>query len=380
MKQTQFQIILLLCLGLYFSSCSNDKKIEIQYQLEKDSVTIQIDSITLDYYSVFSINSKQNTLFGYNRKTHNIDILDLFHNNINRHIGLEKSGPNGIVREVKGLYYHNDDSLFVYDLYTLYIINSKGTIINKFELKDYFSNNNYFEFICDINFRLKYFDDTKEIFFENLYPTERILEHLTSPIISVFNINTKEGSILPITFSDFFIKTKGRVGYLRWMNFESSKNDSLFFSSQFDDELIIYNRKFKKVSKIQLGNGSNKETTSLINGSDGVRWEHHAINNTHRFGLIYDKWRNLYYRFIWEGIEVHRSDKLFNTMMDKPLNLEVYNANLQLLTTLKLPNHLYRINTWFVQKEGLFVSPTHPLSSEIEEDKLKFDIFKVIKL
>jgi hypothetical protein len=159
------------------------------------------------------------------------------------------------------------------------------------------------------------------------------------------------------------------------MNFESYKGDSLFFNSQFDDILTIYDKKLKVTRNISLN--KEPEVELIENNIDAKAWVEHAVSNTHRFALLYDKWRDLYYRFVWEGVPVKISDKLYNSMLDKPLFLEVYDKNLHFLSKIRLPDYILMINTWFVGKNGIYINPSHPQSNKIEENKLKFEILKI---
>jgi hypothetical protein len=277
-----------------------------------------------------------------------------------------------------GMYFHNEDSIFIQDQNSVYIIDKKANVCSKYILHKLFRGQSGFSPITNNYFRLHYFGDTKQIFLQNLYPTEVVGDHLESPVISVLDLSNWHATLLPISFSRYFKKINGRTGFLRWMNFVSYKNDSLFFSSQFDDELIIYDKKRGEINKVSLKNKHRKEATSLSLNASEKEWVQHAVKNPHRFALLYDKWKNIYYRFIWEGVPVKQSGQFFNTMMDKPLSLEIFNSEFRLLTTLKFPEFQYRPNTWFVTEKGLYISTAHPKSSEILEDKLKFEILNFV--
>jgi hypothetical protein len=359
-------------------SCSDKQgsKEANHIQIEYDSIAITGDTLCQEAYYNFTINLDDNLLLGFNNRTNSIDMIDLGKEKLIGHIPIEKEGPNGIPGNIEGIYFHNKDSIFAFSSGIIYIIDSKARITKKIELRNYIGHtaaipviNNYF--------RIIYLKKTNDLFMQNLYFFPILQDYLDSSIVLRVNIDNIKATKLPIVFSDYFKEKKGRFGFLRWMNFESNKGDSLFFNSQFDDELIIYNNKTNKIEKRELN--QLKRTMALNENSEGQDELNQAITSTHRFALIYDKWRNIYYRFVWGGVAIKSTDKFYNGMLDKPLDLEIYDDNFLLMKNIRLENQVYSINTWFVTKDGLYLSPTHPKSNKTEENKIKFDIIKVKK-
>ncbi len=361
---------------IFFFACStSNKQTEVsKVEITSDSIIILTDNLCEEFYNYFTIDNDSDQFWGYNSTTNALDIFDLGKGILIRHINLEKEGPNGITGEIKGLYFHNNDSIFAYSPEFVYIIDAKARIIDKINLRKYTGRTLALPIINE-NFKLKYFTNSKEIYFQNFYPTEWVQKYLDSSLVSVFNLEKRTLKKLPIKFSDYYTEKEGRVGFLRWMNFETSQNDSLFFNSRYDDEMTIYNKKLNKIENVKLNQWNSTEFLDI--NAESREWINHAIISTHRFAFIYDKWRNVYYRFVWEGIPIKISDKYYNSMLDKPLYLEIYNDGFQILKKIKFPDYCFMINTWFVTEKGLYISPSHPQSKKIEENKMKFEIFKV---
>jgi hypothetical protein len=355
------------------SSVNNDKENQ-EAELVYDSISIPINELCYSSYTNFSFNEELNIYAGYNSKTHAIDIYDIESGTFTKHLNIKSEGPDAILGALNGLSLHNKDSIFAYTMAGLFIIDFNGQLIDYYRIFDYIGQGSGLPTINE-NFRLNYFSNTGDIFFQMLHPTNNLEANLESSVVSKFNIRQKEFVKLPITFSSKYIDNKGRVGFLRWMNFESAKGDSIFFNAQFDDELLIFNLRTGDLSRKAL-NG-NDICKPLNNFNDQKAWVDHSVENDHRFSILYDKWRDVYYRFVWEGVPVKISDKHYNSMLDKTLSLEVYDKNFKFLKKFNLPENQYNINCWFVAPKGLYISPSHPQSKKMVENILKFDIIKL---
>lgn len=129
---------LLICL---FLSCakSQDRLIESQYgkaiSFEKEEINIPIDDKTLTSYQVISCfqENENNLVYAYNSPMHSLDIFNLNDQSIS-HLPLNKEGENGILKNVSGLYVHQEDSLWLYSQGFLYLVNNEGEVKGKYEL------------------------------------------------------------------------------------------------------------------------------------------------------------------------------------------------------------------------------------------------------
>lgn len=367
-------------LFIFFISCNrNNVRSNDNFSSSKDSVYIKIDSVTLDYYTLFSYDKSENELYAYNRKTHALDIIDLDRRNISGHLQFSFHGPNSVSSEVEGIYFFNSDSIFVKDRTSIYIIDNSGRISSQFKITEALKDDAGYVPLTNSYFRLYFSEKMKELYFFNLYPTQQIDLFLNSSVVSCYNTNNKKIRDLPITFSNYYAKNDGRLGHFRYMNLESSIGDNLIFSSQFDDEILEYNFSTNKATFRSAARDDLSLVSKLPINATEESWTQHAINNTIRFGFLYDPWRDLFYRFLWNGVETRAADNMYNTMMDKPLSVEIYDRNLNFLGEDSLSINCYRPSTWFVTKEGLNIFHSHPLAEEVfSGDSLRIDIIKYI--
>ncbi len=375
------KLYFIIVTGVLIVSCTNEnagtKNKKNKIDLTYDSVKIKLDIASLNYYDIFTIDTLLNELICYNNQTKSLDVFNLISNKISKHINLPVGrGPGEMSDQIEGIYFHNKDSLFIFHTYSISIFNSNLEETDKYNLYENFQAAPDYRYVINSSFQLKFVPVSNSIFLQNLYPAEIIDKHIHSSILSKLDLPSDEIIELPVQFSSMFKKYHGRVGFLRWLNLFSIKDDSLILSSQFDDEVIILDAISNNYRIINLSN-QNDKITRLPENSTNQAWVEHAASNTHRFAFLFDKYRKVYYRFLWEGTKQNVNENSNNKMLDKPLSLEIYNENFQLLEKVKLQNYKYRINSWFIIENGLYISPTHPSMKNQDFDFLKFDIIKI---
>ena len=136
-------IFISLFLFIFLVSCTNNNLFEPKenilsqrkIKLKKEILFINIDSLTLHHYQYYQFykNSEQHLFIGYNNKTHAFDLLDLKGKKILCHIFLDQNGPNAIHR-VKGFYFHNFDTIFIYNYPYLSVLDSKSRVNDKIKI------------------------------------------------------------------------------------------------------------------------------------------------------------------------------------------------------------------------------------------------------
>lgn len=341
-------------------------KQEIEYDFDEPNVTkitIPIDENYLNSYQVWQTFKEidQNNLIAYNNRKHTLDFFALDNEKVLRQVQLNYEGPNG-VGEISSLYYHNPDSIFLYERSKLHIINSDGQLANTYSLYDYFEGLEGGEPICNFYFKLKYDSDSKSIPFYLLYNQAQQNEKSSKPLIGLFNLEKESVDLLPIYHTDFFKKNSNGVGFITYLGFHGFMNQGLLYNFQYESTIFLFGK-----------NGDLKEsndTKTISPMVDESTIEAHAIRNTHYLTPIFDPWKNLIYRFNWESPK--NEDGGF---IDKETTLDIYGDDLKMKTHTFLPEYTYQINNWFVNERGLYLNVAHPKNPNIKEDELVFHVY-----
>ncbi len=340
-------------------------------------MSIPIDSSYMNSYYVFSYNDKTGKLTGFNSDRQKLDYFDLLSRNALGSTKLEKEGPDG-VNEVSGLHFQSQDSIFVQDGLFLKLIDSKGKVKSKFDITEN-AKKVLGRPIVNQYVRLYYNSNRKSfIYFLTLENPKKI----DQPIFAEYRIENRTLNVLPISFSEYFLKNDGKMGFLSYANATIVEDNQLIYNYLFSNDIFSYDLKNHNTVKSKSESSITKSIASPLlptAGGDLEKWQIHAIENPYFFQMIYDKNKKLFYQFSWQEIPYEKKDNTFVSFVDKPLVLSVFDENLVLLHEEKLPKNTYMPFSWFVTNDGLFVSNQHPKNPSLNEDRLSFHVIRITR-
>ena len=220
---------LLICL---FLSCakSQDRLIESQYgkaiSFEKEEINIPIDDKTLTSYQVISCfqENENNLVYAYNSPMHSLDIFNLNDQSIS-HLPLNKEGENGILKNVSGLYVHQEDSLWLYSQGFLYLVNNEGEVKGKYELP--FPEGGFI--MVETNFsmatiKLFYHPQRNSVFYLTVTPTKESATY----IVYEYSLNSGTFKAFELKGSETEKFAGKRFGFKQFPNVTYTDQDILY--------------------------------------------------------------------------------------------------------------------------------------------------------
>nr|WP_297337225.1 DUF4221 family protein [Algoriphagus sp.] len=352
-------------------SCSKSKN-HGKITFDKDEIKISITSEYLNSYQVQSSfsNEKSLILIGYNDKRHSLDFFNLGHGEVMKSKKLDYEGPNGIGK-IESLYAHSSDSIFVYELGKLHLLNSDLSISQSWDLFQIYGDLNLGIPQCNFYFKLYYESNHKSVYFFMNQMGVSPLEIAKLPLMTSLNLETNEVNVLPIYHSEYFKSVSGQVGFMTYLGFYGKLDNQLIYNYQYESTMNGFHLDEEKLhetlkSKLQV-------VPSIPQTNDPQAYDQHAIENPHYLSPIPDPWRNLIYSIVWDGPSDANS---YKTYLDKSQVLRVFNKDLELIQTVPLPDRTYQINNWFVNENGLYLNKAHPGDTLLKEDNLVFDVYK----
>lgn len=129
-----------------------------------------------------------------------------------------------------------------------------------------------------------------------------------------------------------------------------------------------YNAKsrYLKSMKPKLGN-SMEGINAIIKLNENPRYWH----------IMYDKYRNVYYRFAEMPYKLAPNESPYDEPKGKEFSVIVLNADFEIIGETKFPGKKYFYKKSFVGREGLYISENNLENPQFDENKLVFTCFKI---
>lgn len=374
-------LLLFLFLTLITTSCSispsKDRGGSNEYTMQRvEDKQFLLDPSTTQE-TIYIQTTEQNNLALYNAPDHSIRIFDIASGKELSKVQLYKEGPNA-TKDMQGFYIQDKDNIWVYQylIKELLLIDSKGHIkerrklanklypkakiedtVSPFPLTD-MPISMYKEWLilqgtngvgveqgihpaCTI----LYNTETDEIFTTNRYPSL-----YGNPKMINKNWDTFVYRAVPYTISP---------------------NDEMILSYPADDSVRIYNIK-QNTTKCYFAGYTMETKPSPIDGSTMTALTKHFLEQYQYAGIIYDKYREVYYRIVVRPIFDY--DINDESTQNKPLSIIILNKEYNKVGEFDLDANLYRYRNIFVSESGLHLN----VASD-NDDYLKFITLKLIK-
>lgn len=359
---TLFLINIIAC-----TKTETSKKLESQVT----RISIPISSNQLNSYQVFSVyKAGNNKMVGYNNPRHALDFFDLDRQKVEKSQALARGGPNAI-GQIESLYWHNVDSIFMYERGKLHIVSGAGEKVNTFDLYEIYGDLNLGEPICNFYFKLNYVKETKEVYFFMINQSVEREKKSNLPLITSLAIENKTVKLLPIKHTDHYKNLNGQVGFITYLGFSGFLNNKMIYNFQYESPLYAYSLGEGEIDK--SGTHEERKISELLAQEDSEVFDRHAIENPHFLSPIPDPWNNLIYRFTWGAPDPSLG---INGFTEKSSSISIFDSELNLIEEFLLPTYTYQINNWFVNENGLYVSVAHPKNETVTEDFFEVDLFK----
>ncbi len=161
------------------------------------------------------------------------------------------------------------------------------------------------------------------------------------------------------------------------MEIEMSKvrfGDQFVYSFASDHNLFITGQKH---DKFEVKSATSQFINKLMPYPKdmGIPEYQIAYRGNPRYGNIFhDPYRKCFYRFAYEGadLNLNNKDAYFNPPQ---FSIIIFDEHLIKIGEVMMEKNKYLFDNNFVGPEGLYLSKSHPLSYEFDEDILSFDIF-----
>ena len=381
-------IILLFNFFLLFS-CSNQKEsYSNNYQLKKagEEIAFELDEHT---------KSSSHALFIYKDKAQNREYLTFLNPNFIANeilfydfetrklvskIKPELDGNNG-VGTVLGYLILNSDSIFLTSrelteialIDTSCILKEKlafDTTKDKIPLRVSYSTSFNYQPIYKIG--------------NKLYATSRCnRKEKVNPVSFTIDLDTKEVEHLPLEYP----KLQTRINPAKIASVEN-KYSRIFDGTQFvysfsyEEDIYIASIDHKTITRKPI---KSKYIDKMIPLDDFGNVTFKDLCDHAEYGnLLYDPYRNVYYRIAFPQTDVPNNlkDRDYMDLLDygkKSFSVIILDKDFHIIGETLFPDCTYNPKMAFVREDGLYISASHAFSENYSDDWLKFQRFELVK-
>ena len=384
MKITSF-ICLVSCICLF--ACQDSPKESIAtYDIglaESKKIVLPVDENT--YFlskSIFQFeeDGKEYLHFENSRKgLYEIITFDLEKQEVHKRIPIEPEGPNGIPAMYGSKPYPDSKNYLIFQgkAFRISQMNGEGIVDRNYQLK---SLGRFVRVILSTFCYLPSFVRDSVLYFDQRVASKKKRNLPNYPIFAALDLNTGEldwASLnFPTTFNGDYSHIQSGDSFTYDYNY---KDDRLVCSFIESDSIMVtddlstvkwYNAKSRFLdSMIPYINDPTEDVYDLIRHEEKAKYWH----------LMYDKYRDVYYRFAEMPCELADNEDPYDNFAPRAreFSVIVLNKDFRIIGETKFPGNKYFYKMSFVGRDGLYISENNLANPEFDEDKLVFACFKL---
>lgn len=365
-------------------SCSNSPLNESAGLIFKERISLNIDE-NIYYFSkvIFAFKDEHTgreylSLENNDKGQHEIVIFDLDDGNVVNRIDIKQDGPDAIF--MFGHLPINLNTLFVTSTagQMIYKIDDTGRILDSYDYSK--SSDNQFVSLASsmsIIYRPLILKDSCFYFPQGVLKfTMDKDDWAKMPMGAKVDIKKGFAEKTELTYpvmSPNQINVVSQINVCPNLIFDGE--NFIYHFAKKDDIIVTKDNKSSKTYSVKSRYADHIKP-SLNAVSDMLESERRNISESMYWHLIYDKYRDVYYRFVFLPCEFEKKDDVMQlTHTRQEFTIMIINRDFEVIGETKFPKNRYMPKMVFVGEKGLYISENNPYSDEFSEDKLVFSCF-----
>jgi len=264
------------------------------------------------------------------------------------------------------------DSIFAieHNKHILSMFNESGELLNQYDFTQLLNEKDV-EYVIYANNNTPLIHVNNKFIFNIVanIPTPHFYEY---PTIGIFDI--EKGTLTKIAnFPDFV--QQGRI----WMNFNPfyclNNRNELVYSFAMSDSIYIYNLDNSVSNSVSVKSKYIDSIPPMTQGMEHNRKYNSEYQITQNFyrTLLYDKYKNLYYRVAVHYQDLVNEDGSINQYGSNPWSIIIMDSDFNIIDEVMMEPNKYRLDSLMVSKEGLLIQ----IQDELIEsgNQLVFELF-----
>jgi len=374
--------VLLLVIGLLFS-CQNEKSNEDKtfeltpsgkfLSLDLDDSTANI-STGLQYFK-----GDKEYLLNASWGTNSLQIYDLQDQILTKELFFDMEGPNGI-GDLFGFHVQSMDSIFLFTApfgSRFFMVNSYGEIKNRIDYQ--IPEGGGLAFVHNAFMISPPVIRGTLLAVNHRFPAN-IREITSEELVKIrfgYQIDLSSGETK--FFNHFFPANYLNTGRKLLDYSRAHGKDKIVYSLPGDHQLYYASAYDLPLESIEAASSHLDETLpSFQADATAEDYQRYTFSSSRYASLLYDSYRNVYYRFAFPTISDVTADELRNLRTAPgPFVIMVFDENLKLLSEKLFEAGTYLPDNSFVGEKGLYLSINHPDNPQNKEDQLAFELIEL---
>lgn len=387
MDRAQCLVIVALIFTLF--SCQSKSDVEEPVYdtelIETQKITLPVDDNT--YYlskSIFQFEDggKEYLSFGNQTKRQyatEIIIYDLDEKDIHKRFPLLREGPNAIPAAYGGVPWEatNEFIYFQNNIERITLSDGNGKVVNRFQIVPpdnepvYLSEG--FSYAQFPSFRI----DSMVYFHQSVNrPFVKREDWKTIPMFASLNLRNGEIKRSSLCFPTIFdTDVKNLIsGHNFVYDYNYKKNRLICSFCEFDSLMVT-----DDLQKVRWYNGKSRYLKKMrpilredTEGFAGIIESKEAASYSH---IMYDKYRDVYYRFAEMPCELGPNEYVYNDAKAREFSVIIFDKDFRIIGETKFPGNKYFYKMSFIGRDGLYISENNEANPEFDENKLVFACF-----
>jgi hypothetical protein len=379
MKNSIFTIILLV---VFFISCDTDerknRKVEYNQILSiSDTVNFKIpfSSSNQPQYMQYKLIGNKEFLAIGNKNNYSIEVFDFINFEVIHKYRLPTSGPYDIkYPQMFGFFIKNWDSVFVgsYDRPYFLLLNRHSEITDAVNFYDRKSNPKFLTRAPLSMYKGALLASSAPISgFTKNYWRNYIFSKIS------FKNKIAKNFYMPELEDTYNLYGAFHIHQSYCLN---TSDDQLVSNFSFDPNLYVYDLRSNSIVKSISIPSKHFHHIPIwraeYDKTDNSDQDFYIQNPSYK-SILYDKWRDVYYRFAERGVELKDVEGNFNTWYDKKPSIIILNSEFEIIGETDLPQSIYRISDAIVGKDGLYVATNNDKNPNYNENVLTFHVYEL---
>jgi hypothetical protein len=366
----------------FLCGCHTEKSQDInewQLGITDKKIVLAIDSLTINHTKALqlytdSANQEYLCYANVHKSKNQLLIFDLQKQTLSKRIDLATEGPHG-VGSMSNFYLKDWATLYVTSYSTQFVgvVDEVGQLKHKINYSLTTQQEAVFPSITDYHNPILFEKD--KILLPILpdgnwtYMSQADLDK--KRICVQIDSKTKEVRYLPLTFpKDYWVEGKKDPIFSR-----VKAADNYVYSFLGDNHLYV-TKDHKKTEKYFAGSAFFQKVAphpkNMNQVEDYIRF---MSQNAYYDYLMYDAYREVFYRFVSLGAELKPNDNIEQIAAYPPqVSIIIIDKNFKKIGETKLPPSRFLVSNAFVSKDGLYISENHPANPQSQDNYLIFNL------